>query len=163
MKRLLLTTEIFARQAFPRAKAFNMLNKNAEIFALHVAKCVVYGNQFNCLDHWLDELKNWISFASVVKPKSGKLSLKDYKDTLFGYLGDDKNDALCALKNLQLVAKSGKYPDFEITKQMIDSMFNFSDKIIHVIGQMLVQAKGNEISDIVIQQTLNQLYKDTVI
>ena len=57
-------------QATNRSKELSMLDSNSNELAIHVAKCVAYGDSLHCLKHWLcEEISDWIKLAGTVKLK----------------------------------------------------------------------------------------------
>lgn len=165
MCRVIKRIPVVGKQAMEKAKAQKKLNSYAEELAMHMAKCVVYGDSIKCLKHWLcEEISDWISRAAVVKHKGGKMKPELYKRTLFGYLGDDKNDALGNLKDLQIAVKRHKYdyPYFNITQSMVDNMYTFSKNMSDKISLFLANNKGNEVNDRQLQKMLMDIYIESI-
>lgn len=97
---------------------------------LHMVKCVVYGDDLNCLNHWIHEISNWVHAASAAKPKSGKLSEGFYRECLFHSLGDEIDDSKFLLLDFEVQVDQGKYkgkyPEFDVTVSMIERLYEFS-------------------------------------
>ena len=152
-------------QATNRSKALSMLDSNSKELAVHVAKCIAYGDSLHCLKHWLcEEIADWIKLAGTVKlKKNAKIKASVYKDTLFGFLGDEKSDALGNLMDLQIKVKRHKYdyPYFDITQEMVDHMYAFSQKLQNDISTMLENNKGNQLNDKKLQTALMNIYNST--
>lgn len=118
-----------------RKKIINYLDGVSKEVAMHIAKCVMYGNSLGRYDHWIHELAIWISDGNdmVCKPNDKKLKSEDYEDSIFGFLGDARSDAKVNLHELQRYNKKFEdesYPYVEDDDEMIDRMFNASQLII---------------------------------
>ena len=110
------------------------------------------------------EIADWIKLAAVIKPKSGRFKASMYQDTIFGYLGDERSDAVANLLDLQIRVRRGKYdyPDFDITDQMKDDMFEFSQNVRTRISDLLAKNKGKELEDGYIQKMLMNIYNESI-
>lgn len=164
MYTMIRNSSIYA-QATGRQDAVKRLKSNAETLAIHMAKCIVYGDSLHCLKHWLcEEICDWIKLAAIIKPKGGRFKASMYHDTIFGYLGDERSDAVANLLDLQIRVRHGEYdyPDFDITEKMKDDMFKFSQNVRTRISDFLAKNKGKELDDMHIQNMLMNIYNESI-
>lgn len=158
MKRYIRADNIFAMSQ-SRKVVLNRLVALSDVINRHIIECVVYRDSLSStLPHWVHEIAVWLQRANTLKCKS-RLKARDYEDSLFGYFGDDKEDARNNLIMYQLWnARSmnpDRYPDFEITDDMVDRLFSVYRDITTVCEQTLVSGEmlsvnewGNLISPI---------------
>ena len=67
-----------------------------------------------------------------------KERLNDYLDYLFGTFGDDRNDAEVDLQAYQKSdLRTDSYPDFEITGELVDELFETYQKLTDVAVPIL--------------------------
>lgn len=129
MKKYIKNSQCIFGMAVPRAKALEILKKNSETLAYHLIKCVVYGDSFGAdvYKHWVEyEICEYLSIANdvITKPKNRKLKTENYLDTVFADMGTTRQDASVALRNFRIENRKAKeYPDFEVTPELVDSVF----------------------------------------
>lgn len=127
--------------SFPRKTALKHLSKNAENIRDHLIKCVVYKDiRPEDLHHWIyDELCLWLTKASEIKSES-RLKPKDIRTTVFGEFGDSIGDAKIILEDFKDKYCTGTqpYPDFEITQNLIDTVYLATKKLQDVAIRRLV-------------------------
>ena len=133
MKRYIKNTSIFG-MALNRKDVLTKLSALSEDISVHVIKCVVYHDTLpESMHHWISELSAWFAQASRYKCKS-KLKAIDYAENLFGAFGETLYDADANLTGYQILnAKSihsERYPDFEVTPELIDKVFKTYQAII---------------------------------
>lgn len=123
MYKIILGMSIERKDAILRMRHFS------EEFANHIIEYVVYRDVlFDTLDHWAKEIGHWLFVANSFTTKS-KLKEWDYKEDIFYYLGDSLADAISAVGLYWENRKSKQYPDFEITDEITNEVFNLFSKI----------------------------------
>ena len=143
MKKYIKSSQCIFGMAVPRAKALEILQKNSETLAYHLIKCVVYGDTFgeDVYQHWVeDEICEYLSIANdvVTKPKNRKLKAENYLDTIFADMGTTKQDASVALRNFRIEnRRNKKYSDFDVTTELVDSVFTTFQNIINYMLPIL--------------------------
>lgn len=147
MKRYVMSNSIFAMSQ-SRKVILNRLVALSDVINRHIIECVVYREtKASILHHWTHEVAVWLQRANVLKCKS-KMKARDYKDSLFGYFGTDGEDARINIENYQLWnARSMNptpYPDFEITEDMVNNLFNVYQELMDTCIPILVS--GEELS-----------------
>lgn len=130
----------------------NRALKQAGVFTTdifeHVIKIIVYGDiRREQIPHWITEIAEWIYDASTitVKPNNRKLKPRDIEYTTFSAMGDEVRDYERDLKAFRLDNKRGKfnyedkksYPDFEVTRQLSETLMNCCFDIMEHIIPML--------------------------
>lgn len=117
--------------SIPRRDALAQLEHNAKTLSEHVVKCCSYGDSLHCFDHWLREITNYISDASKIKSKSGKLKNSDYMSTFFKFCGDERSDASRELSSFiaNHCTHFPTYPEFEVTNDLIDYVYKIFQSI----------------------------------
>lgn len=115
--------------AFRKREAIERTGVYADAYAEHLLKISIYQNSTNNLMHWIDELADKLSKVNDVKLKQGgKLYPQTYKDEFLLADGDCRRDFEIDLDHFKYNNKTGKYPDFEITDDLIDrTSSNFLD------------------------------------
>lgn len=149
MKRYVRADNIFAMSQ-SRKQVLQDFQDLGGIINTHIIKCVVYGNTLsNDLPHWIHEIATWIADANSIKCKS-KIKEKDYRDMLFGSFGDDLEDAWRNLRRFKLrngrLLNSEPYPDFDITDEMVDKLFDAYQDLVDVCVPILVSGKPQTIN-----------------
>lgn len=150
MKRYIKNTSIFG-MALPRKQIFAKLSALSEDINIHVIKCVVYSDILpDSMHQWISELSAWFAQASRYKCKS-KLKASDYAQTLFSAFGEDVYDADANLTGYQLInaksIKSEGYPDFEVTQQLINKLFQTYQSIISETTPVLISGQCRTASE----------------
>lgn len=124
-----------------RKNAISVLESNANTLAMHILKCVIYGDTLDCYNHWIDdEIAEYISIANdiTVKPKNKKLKASDYERTIFSYFADSHQDASILLRTFRINnSETHQYPDFEITRELIDDVYDAFQSIKHDVLPLL--------------------------
>lgn len=116
--------------AFRKKEAIEKIGVYADAYAEHLLKISIYQNSTNNLRHWIDELADKLSKVNDVKLKQGgKLYPQIYKDEFLLADGDCRRDFEIDLDHFKYNnSKTGKYPDFEITDDLISKTSdNFLD------------------------------------
>jgi len=87
-----------------RMDAIKRLTSYSNVLAEHILKIGLYGNQTGNLEHWAEEVANYlyISNAITIKPTGKKLVRQIYDDRLFGTIGDSDADVRANLYNLSV-------------------------------------------------------------
>lgn len=113
--------------ATPRAKAISLMQGLEDEINEHIIKAIVYENTTGNLEHWIEEIAEWLYQIDQieVKPHSKKLREKDYCNNAFGCFGDAVSDAGVYLTSFRVnTAKKGKvYPDFTVTDKLQERLF----------------------------------------
>ena len=120
-----------------KARLLKRMDALSDKVAEHLSKCAMYGDTLESgkYNHWIeDELATYLSFVNEVlsKHNNGKLKPEQYESSLFGWLGDDKADALGNLIDLQLHNKksSEPYPYVKIDNDMTERMYKISKGVV---------------------------------
>ena len=134
--------------SIPRDKALDRASFYAGSLVEHLIKIVVYhDSRAPFIDHWIGEISRWLYDAGsiIVKPDGKKLKLADYKDTLFGWMGDSLDDYRSLLDKFQHDNVRGKfsyedkepYPHVETTPELCEELMtvcmNLIDKTIFML------------------------------
>jgi hypothetical protein len=112
---------------------------------------VVYRDKLSStVPHWIHEIAVWLQRANTLKCKS-KLKKADYIDSLFGYFGNDIEDARNNLETYQLwnarSMATEHYPDFEITEYEVDRLYEVYQNLIEVCVPTLLSGNILSVSD----------------
>ena len=116
--------------AFSCKQTLDRLEDYSKVLNSHIIECVVYIDILPLtLHHWAAEISNWLCAADQI-PCKVKLKTHDYVNTLFSEFGTTEKDASTNLfayraKNLD----KGKYPDFDITPELIHDVYVMYNKI----------------------------------
>lgn len=149
MKRYIKNASIFG-MSFSRKEALHKFRNLSDIINKHVIECAVYKEVLpDTLHHWISEIATWIQDASEVTYKS-KLKARDYADNLFGCFGTDIRDAKHNLKEYKLFNARNfisPYPDFEITDELIDSLFYAYREIQRICLPILVSGEEKNVHE----------------
>lgn len=136
MKRVIRSSLILG-MAFPMSVAKDRLTADAKQLNDHIMKCIVYGDSFGCLNHWInDEITTWIYKASTVSCKH-RISSNVYKSTLFCWFGEDSRDAESNLYDFytKYVMRRKKYPKFEIDRYLVERL----NKVYRELEREIIQ------------------------
>lgn len=136
MKRVIRSSLILG-MAFPISVAKDKLTSDAKQLNDHIMKCIVYGDSFGCLNHWInDEITTWIYKASTVSCKH-RISSNVYKSTLFCWFGEDSRDAESNLYDFytKYVMRRKKYPKFEIDRYLVERL----NKVYRELEREIIQ------------------------
>lgn len=124
--------------AIPRKNALDKLSSYSDVLERHVIECVVYKNSLGCMDHWIGEIASWLNTANRINCKVA-LKESDYIESLFGAFGDEKSDAVLDLEVYQRSdLRRNSYPEFEITDELINDLFDTFNKLIEICVPLLV-------------------------
>lgn len=137
MKIIKTNNELF-EMAMPRKIAFEKIEKYNKEITSHIMKCIVYPYSRD-LDHWVKEIANLFTIINrvVLKQSSPKFEYQEYRDSVFGYFGDEKYDCANELDDFHYEYVMLKhYPDFEITNDLVNKLYEFvsnlSDEVIKI-------------------------------
>ena len=127
--------------SIPKAKAEQRLDHYSRMMSEHLVKCVIYPSS-DSYNHWIEDgLASWLSKSNeyTVKPLNRKLSASSYIDHLFGYLGEDRNDAKILLTDFQIDNQYAdlKYPEFELSNQLINTMYAVCNAMVTTVASTL--------------------------
>ena len=124
MKRLVINHEYVKSMSTSRNRAIELASRYSTTLAEHVAKCVIYSNTTNNLEHWVGEISHKLSIVNQItlKPSGKKLIPKSYEDTIFDSMGTDKADVYILLEDLHYQYEK-TYPPFDVTDGLIDRLF----------------------------------------
>lgn len=136
-----------------RQKIIGYLDGASKEVALHVAKCAMYQDTLGRYNHWIHELAIWISDGNdmTCKPGSKKLRVRDYEDTIFGFLGDGVSDAKTNLHELQRYNRkfdTESYPYVEVTGDMINRMYRASRAVVTTFAPLMASRNDLELEQI---------------
>lgn len=125
MKRMIVA------MSFTRKECLAKLENLSPIINEHLMKCVIYSEELhNTLNHWTNELAAWLCKANGYKSTS-RLKEADYINSLFVDFGEDINDAEANLSIFQAHNdRSKEYPQFEITDELCNQLFDTYQKLI---------------------------------
>lgn len=137
--------------AFPRKKALQLISDLASSVDQHIIESVVYKDVLtNVSHHWISELAVWMCKVNRVKCSS-KLKERDYISALFSTFGTTKEDAelnLSAYYSRICRANYHKnYPDFEITDELIDSLFYAYKEMQRICLPILVSGEEKTVHE----------------
>lgn len=133
--------------AIPRKSALDQLSSYSDVLLRHILECVIYKDDLGCLAHWIGEIASWLNKANKLKCK---VSLKgqDYRDSLFGQIGDGFDDAQLALEVYQLSElRKNAYPDFEITDDLVNQTVNVCNQLVEIAIPILTAGNVYPVTD----------------
>ena len=150
MKRYIKNKSIFG-MSFPRKKALKLISDLADNIDEHIMECVVYQDMLSTTSHhWISELAVWMCKVNRIHCSS-KLKERDYIDSLFSAFGTTKEDAELNLSAYySRIHRNGyykDYPDFEITDELIDSLFEVYTQIKSICLPILVSGEEKTIHE----------------
>lgn len=130
-----------------RKDAIKNLRSLSSEFANHIIEYVVYRDTLSdTLDHWAKEIGHWLFVANTLTCKS-KLKQKDYDEGLFYYIGNTRADAESAVGLYWAWnRKHREYPDFEITDEINEKVFQVFSEIKMTALPILTSNKKLSIS-----------------
>lgn len=151
MKRLLKHKESVFGMAFPRKKALKVISDLSDSVDQHIIECVVYKDVLtNTSHHWISELAVWMCKVNRVKC-SCKLKEVDYIDALFSSFGTTKEDAELSLSAYYSTIHRANYyktyPEFEITDELVDSLFCAYNSVKRICLPILVSGETKNIHE----------------
>ena len=151
MKRFIKNSSAIYGMAFPRKKALKLIADLADNVDQHVIESVVYKDILtNTSHHWISELAVWMCKVNRVKC-SAKLKEKDYIDALFSSFGTTKEDAELNLSayysRTQIRDYYKDYPEFEITDELVNSLFVAYKEMKSVCLPVLVSGEAISIHE----------------
>ena len=145
-RRKIESSEYICAMSWTRDRALSRMSERSDTLAKHLIKCVVYPDNTRDRTHWIQEISSYLEFANdiTLKPKNRKPNKIDFEDSLFDALGNTKNDAKNSLKSfLWENNESHQYPEFGITNQLIENVFQ-TFKNIHDIFIPILTQKNSE-------------------
>lgn len=141
----------FNEFAFNRKIAKDKVSNWSKPILEHILKCTVYKNTTNNLNHWIEEeLAEYFEAISdyEVKTSSGKLKLHDYRNLAFFDSGTTVADMKCNLRDFKIHnKKTGKYPDFNLTNELAEELFEKFTNVAIQVSEMLAENKKYEAKD----------------
>lgn len=134
MKRVIMSRQGIYGMSFPRSEAIAKMSNLSSVLNEHLIECVVYSEmKYLTVPHWVGELAAWMNRANKIKCKT-RLKKQDYLESIFGSFGDSLIDADVNLdeykRNNARKLESYKYPDFEITEELIKSLYDHYQAVI---------------------------------
>ena len=124
--------KILNEMALPRKKVIEKISGVSDEVCKHIIKCVVYKSSLNSigltdtLKDWKEEICIWLYYVGGIEVKDQKkLKTKDYEILLFNDFAENLHDCKTQILGFKLHNKNTKkYPDFVITEEMINQLFN---------------------------------------
>ena len=123
-----------------RQQALSIVDSYVVEYSNHLLKCVIFGNSTNNLNHWADEIAEYLDYINSIKikPNNNKVRENYLYDYFFLASGDVEFDYQIVLKSFQ--NKHGKkYPKFEITSSLVSKTYNtfldFADMFASVLSK----------------------------
>ena len=120
--------------SFSRSEALARMDSFSERINEHVIECVVYKEaRKDTINHWITEIAGWLYRINKMETKS-KLKESDYINHLFSEFGSDRSDAEVNLSVYQVnndrMPDYSKYPEFEITDELIENLYLTYSRLI---------------------------------
>lgn len=119
--------------AYPRKQAIARIENIAPTMLAHFLKIMIYQDRTGDLNHWIDEISNFVRIISdlELKPHNTKLSKSAYAELLQNEFGDTPNDADVNLSIFQATQTGpDKYPRFKVTPELIQTTFQRGQQFI---------------------------------
>ena len=125
--------------AMPLTLAKSKIISKSDPIIAHILKAIVYGNSLNSLNHWCREIGVWLDLCGniTLKPKNNKPNKNQYSNWIFSCWFSDKDNVRASLKFL--AAECMDYPEFDITNELIDKVYDIGNQIQDNILDMLTQ------------------------
>lgn len=116
---------ILNEMAMSRQQALSIVDSYVVEYSNHLLKCIIFKNNTNNLNHWVNEIANYFDDINNIRIKPDNKKVRE--DYLYNYFflasGDIEDDYYLILKAFQ--NKEGKkYPKFTITKELIEKIYN---------------------------------------
>ena len=128
--------------AMRRSDALVSIRALRGMFEDHLVKIAVYGNDLNCLDHWIREVSAVLAKCGSYKTKSGKLSKDDYYDCLFAFEDFDMDDARMLVMELNLDNELySEYPMVESTDETVKRVYKLFEQCMEYFPYYLSKVK----------------------
>lgn len=137
-----LKNVILNEMAYSRKWTIDRLNSLSAPIIEHIIKCAVYENTTNNLNHWIEEIADYLDEANSieVKTSASKLKEKDYLQNLFYYQGENKKDIRVQLINFR---RNKNYSNYEITQELINKVTNIFQAIAIQASNILATKNNN--------------------
>lgn len=124
--------------AVDRNKGIKKISAQGEVILEHIMKCCIYGNSTNNLNHWVnDEISQYFYVISALDIKCGKnnkLKPNMYKKIVFTDSCETPEDMKFNLLDFKLrVNHNHKYPDFDVTSELVLKTYNIFRDISDVV------------------------------
>lgn len=156
-------------------------NKNQNIFAMatnrklakgriisladelcsNIVKISVYPKSVDC-QHWIDEIANWVDAINKItlKPNNAKFNYNEYTEMIFEYFGDSRLDLYALLSEwiIKNCRHGKKYPEFEVTEDLIDRLFLNLNKLKDYVCRLC--SSKNNVNRSEILNNLNEILGD---
>ena len=138
-------------EARPRSESLERLRRYAHIIDEHIMKCVIYKDErSDTLSHWVKEVAGYLMRADRVNSKV-QLRKDDYLDNLFGSFGTSRDDAELNLMDFQSDNQRQlehlRYPDFEITDELIDDLYTAYQEVLKISLPLLLSKDTHSLEE----------------
>ena len=140
MKRYVKPVPIYA-MASSRSDAIKRLESMKPDLESHIFRLGTYDDQFQCKNHWINEIATYLDRANkiTIRSGSGKLDSRTYVDHLVGGIGDTVEDAeVNALYFRNENRREKQYPDFNPEdNKIIQGIYNVSCAVLDLVQNVL--------------------------
>ena len=140
MKVLVHKVPIYA-MATSRSDAIKRLESMKPDLETHIFRLGTYDNQFQCKNHWINEIATYLDRANKITLRSGSMKLDSdvYVRSLVGGIGDTIEDAeVNALYFRNENRKDNQYPDFDPEdEEIIHRIYNVSCAVLDLVQNVL--------------------------
>jgi len=154
MKRLIrLKQNIFAF-AHPRKIVEDRIEHLMPAIHEHLLKVLIYDDSTRDLNHWIDELSEFVSIINdyEVKPNNKKLSINTYEKLFRKELGESLKDARADLGYFKATQTGpNKYPLFKITPELIQRTHEKREQFISIAVDIVSASNEMTADDIAAQ------------
>ena len=129
-----------------RKSAVLTIESKEKTIVEHIVKCVLYGDQFDCYDHWVKEISNRLEEVSslTISTRSSKFKPVEYYDMLFGLIGNEIHDANEAIQFCKSQSNWDKkeYPQVDPTYQQVKYLFEIGRILEDEICPLLAEKRS---------------------
>ena len=156
MKRLISKQNVFAF-AHPRKHVEERVASLQPKLHEHLLKILIYGNTSQNLNHWINELAEFVSIINdyEVKPNNKKLPSHRYEEILRKELGESLRDARANLGYFKATHTGlNKYPSFTITPDLIQHVHEKREQFISAVVDIVSVSNDLTTDDIAEQLRL---------
>ncbi len=129
--------------AYDRSYVIKKVRAKGPTIGEHILKCVVYSNDEQNVNHWIEEIAWELDILDDydLKPKGKKLKPETYEELLKLDFGESPKDMRTQLKEFSFTytrdSSKKKYPKFEITQELIEKLFRVYIAIIKRVSELL--------------------------
>lgn len=129
--------------ALQRKDVIRKLDNNRDFIFEHILKCCIYGNQLNCLKHWIEgEIAPKLCVLAKYKAKNKSLTKEDYLNHTFLYACNELSDMSNSMQLFQIDNRHNKdYPDFEFSDELVQYAFNCFIKIANACSVLMIDGE----------------------